>query len=200
MNRPHGGFPAVLTAIAVTLLSCSPEEEGREPRRNDPSAPSPAPSPSPSTFESERHGFRLDVPPGWEVTEYGGTWTSFDQFSPGAEVPGEDVALSPDGGSFLVANSMPIPEGMTPADWMAELQRLVESERDPSCKERVYRDLLAEEEAMVVERRCEGMNIVGRSLTHGDRGYYFTIGFPASDPTAAATLEDILGSIRFVDR
>lgn len=60
------------------------------------------------------------MPPGWEVAEYGGTWISFKQFSPGSEVPGEDVVSSPDGRAFLVANSMAIPDGVKPADWMSE--------------------------------------------------------------------------------
>jgi hypothetical protein len=197
MSGTYRGSPAaVVTAIAFTLISCSPPDTARAPRGNDGLPP----SPSPSTFESERHAYRLEVPPGWDVTEYAGTWTSFKQFSPGAEVPGEDVVLSPDGAAFLVANSMVVPEGMTSPDWVAELQRLVTAERDPGCRERSDTDVLAGEPAMVVEHRCEDMNIVGRSLVHRGRGYYFTIGFPADESTTAPTLESILSSIRFVDR
>jgi hypothetical protein len=202
MSRANRGYPAaVVTAIAFTLISCSPADTAGAPRGKDGQpSPSPSPSASPSTFESERHAYRIEVPPGWNVTEYAGSWTSFQQFSPGAEVPGEDVVLSPDGDAFLVANSMVIPEGMTPADWLTELQRLVTSERDPGCRERSGTDVVAGEPAMALERRCEDMSIVGRNLVHGGRGYYFTIGFPPGESTTAATLESIVSSIRFVDR
>ena len=197
MGKPyHSCLGALLAAIAVTLTSCSPADMGGAPRGTDEQASA---SPSPSTFESERHAYRLEVPPGWDVTEYGGTWRSFKQFSPGAEVPGEDVVLSPDGGAFLVANSMAIPEGMTPSDWLADLERLVRSGRDPDCTETTDTGDLAGEPAMIVEHRCDAMNVVGRSLTHGGRGYYFTIGFPPGDSAIAATLEGIVSSIRFVD-
>lgn len=192
---------ALLAASAVTLIACSPADTSGAPGGTDGQAspaPSPSPSPSPSTFESGRHAYRLEVPPGWEVTEYGGTWRSFKQFSPGAEVPGEDVVLSPDG-AFLVANSMAIPTGLTPADWLAELTRLVRSGRPPDCSETIDTGVLAGDPVMIVEHRCEGMNFIGRSLTHGGRGYYFTIGFERGDPATAASLEGVVSSIRFVD-
>jgi hypothetical protein len=42
------------------------------------------------------------------------------------------------------------------------------------------------------------MTVVGRSLTRGGRGYYFTIGFPAGDSTTEATLDGVVSSIRVV--
>jgi hypothetical protein len=57
------------------------------------------------------------MPPGWDVTEYEGPWTRLAQFSPGAEVPGEDVVAPPDLSSFLVSNSMEIPTGLAAAGW-----------------------------------------------------------------------------------
>jgi hypothetical protein len=200
MARSYRGcLGAVLAASAATLISCSPADTRGAPGETDGQAsPSPSPSPSPSTLESERHAYRLEVPPGWDVSEYGGTWRSFKQFSPGGEVPGEDVLLSPDG-AFLVANSMAIPSGMTHADWLAELTRLVRSGRPPDCSETTDTGVLAGEPAMIMEHRCEGMNIIGRSLTHGGRGYYFTIGFQGGDPATAAILEGTVSSIRFID-
>jgi hypothetical protein len=43
------------------------------------------------------------------------------------------------------------------------------------------------------------MDYVGRSLTHADRGYDFTMGFQSGDTTTAATLEGVVASIGFAD-
>jgi hypothetical protein len=185
-----------MSAIVIVLVSCSTAERSAEPRDPDGTTPiSPVPSPSP--FVSERHAYRLEVPPGWEVTEYGGTWTRLGQFHPGEEVVGEDVVLSPDGAAFLVANSMEIPDGMTPSEWLAAFDRLVTSGLDPGCPGTEDRGTLAGEPAIIIEQQCDGMKIVGQSLTHEGRGYYFTIGVPAEDRATEATLDGILASIRF---
>ena len=199
-TSPRTRVAALLTALAFTLISCTAEDTAGPRQPDTPRATDVQSPPSPTSFESERHSYHLKAPPGWEVAEYGGTWTNFKQFSPGSEVPGEDVLSSPDGQGFLVANSMAIPNGMRPADWVSELQRLVRSGRDPLCRETIREDVVAGERAMIVEHRCTDMDVVGRSVTHGGRGYYFTIGFPAGDSTTAATLEGIVSSIRFVDR
>jgi hypothetical protein len=195
---------ALLSALAFTLASCAADDPGKVPQ-SETQKPTdvestPSPSPSPSSFESERHSYSFELPAGWTVAEYGGTWTRFKQFSPGAEVPGEDVVSSSEGQGFLVANSMALPDGMSPADWLAELERLTGSGPDPGCEKTSGRDVLAGEPARLVEHRCEDVTLVGRSLTHGGRGYYFTIGVPADDVTSAAALEAIVASIRFVDR
>jgi hypothetical protein len=195
----------LLSALAVTLVSCGGDEEQGAPQAEtqagpDASSTSSPSTPSPTSFESDRHSYSIELPPGWVVSEFGGTWTSFEQFTPGAEVPGEDVASSPDGQGFLVANSMTVPKGMSPADWSAELLRLTRSGRGPGCEEAIDKDVLAGERATLVEHRCEGTNVIGRSLTHAGRGYYFTIGFPGDDSAAQATLERIVASVRFSER
>jgi hypothetical protein len=182
--------------IAVALVSCSSARPSGPPEATA-SAPPESPTASTSIFESERHSYRLEVPAGWDVTEYGGTWTSVSQFVPGAEIPGEDVVSSPDG-AFLVINSMVIPKGMTSRDWLAKLDRLVAQGRDPSCSVTSGTDVLAAERARVVEHRCEEITLVGRSLVNGGRGYYFTIGYPADDLATEEALERILASTRFV--
>jgi len=200
------GVVALLSALAFMLASCTTEDTGGSPEPESPgptdaeSTPSLSPSVSPSSFDSERHAYSLELPAGWTVAEYGGTWTTFKQFTPGAEVPGEDVVSSSESPGFLVANSMAIPNGMSPADWLAELERLTRSGRGPDCDEIIDKDVLAGEPARLVEHRCEDITLVGRSLTHGGRGYYFTIGAPADDVTSAAALEAIVASIRFVER
>jgi hypothetical protein len=202
------GVVALLSTLAFTLASCGDEDTdgARQSESQGPTdiestqSPSPSPSPSASSFESERHSYSLELPEGWTVAEYGGTWTTFKQFSPGTEVPGEDVVSSPEAQGFLVANSMALPDGMSPADWLDELERLTRSGRDPDCDEIIDNDVLAGEPARLIEHRCEGMTLVGRSLTHGGRGYYFTIGVPEDDEPSAAALEGIVASIRFVDR
>ena len=185
---------ALLTALVVTLTACTSDDgDGASPATDIPS------SPSESRFASDRHSYDLEVPPEWDVMEYDGTWTDFAQFSPGAEVPGEDVVSSPDRSAFLVSNSMVIPEGMSADEWLAELERLIGPGPDPSCQVSTGTDVVGGEPAQVLEHRCEDISLVGRSLTHADRGYYFTMGFPAGDATTEATLEGIVASIGFVD-
>jgi len=184
---------ALLMALVLTMTACTSEKRDPTPSPDDLSS-----SPSSSQFASDRHSYRLEVPAEWDVTEYDGIWTDFAQLSPGAEVPGEDVISAPDRSAFLVSNSMAIPDGVSPDDWLDELERRVGSGPSPDCKESSATDVVAGEPTRVVEHRCEDMVIVGRSLTHGGRGYYFTIGVPTGDPTTAATLEGIVSSIEFV--
>lgn len=44
------------------------------------------------------------------------------------------------------------------------------------------------------------MDYVGRSLTHADRGYYFTMCFQSGDTATEATLEGIIASVGFADQ
>ncbi len=185
---------AMLAALVVTLTSCT-SDDGDGARRPLTCHP----RHRRAEFASDRHSYDLEVPPEWDVTEYDGTWTDFAQFSPGAEVPGEDVVSPPDRSAFLVSNSMVIPEGMSADEWLTELGRLIGPGPDPSCKVSTGTDVVGGEPTQVLEHRCEDMSLVGRSLTHADRGYYFTMGFPAGDATTEATLEGIVASIGFVD-
>ncbi len=187
-----------MPAIAVVLGACSTTDPSATPRppRDETSTPSP---PSPRSFESARHGYVVEVPPFWDVAEYRGEWTRLRQFQAGAEVAGEDVISSPDGESFLVANSMAIPEGMRAGDWLEAFDALVAAALDPACPGRTRKGIFAGEAATIVEQRCGGSFIVGRSLTHGGRGYYFTTRFDVGDSTAEAAVDDIVASIRFLD-
>jgi hypothetical protein len=193
---------ALLAASAHLLTACtSVDSDDATPSTDAQAAPSidVQTPPSPISFESERHSYRLELPTGWEVAEYGGTWTSFEEFVPGGEVPGEDVASSPGGTGFLVANSMEIADETSSAAWLGELERLVRTGLGPECQLTTDTVVLAGERATIARHRCEGMTVVGRSLTHADRGYYFTIGFPTGDTATATTLDGIVSSIRFVD-
>ena len=186
---------APLTALVIMLASCSSEDSAGAPKATD--VPS---SLSATQFVSERHSYHLEVPAGWKVAEYGGTWTDVAQFSPGAEVPGEDVVSGPAGSGFLVSNSMAIPEGMSPDEWLAKLERLVTSGPTESCRESADIDIVAGEQARITQHQCADMDYVGRSLTHADRGYYFTMGFHSGDTTTKATLEGVVASIGFADQ
>lgn len=178
--------------IGLMLAACSSESPS--------SAESPSMSSSPSrTFESSRHAYRVEVPPGWDVTEYEGTWTRLAQFSPRAEVPGEDVLAPPDLSSFLVSNSMEIPAGLAAAEWQEAFDALVAAGLTAECPGTTGSEIVAGEAATVVEQPCEGSIIIGRSLTHQGRGYYFTIRFPADDAAVRVTLERLVRSIRFAD-
>jgi hypothetical protein len=186
---------APLTAFVIMLTSCTSEGSEGTPKPTE--VPS---SPSASQFVSERYSYHLQVPAGWKVAEYGGNWTDLAQFSPGAEVPGEDVISAPDGSGFLVSNSMAIPNGMSPDEWLAELERLITPGPTKSCRESTDTDVVASEQAKITQHRCADMDYVGRSVTHADRGYYFTMGFPSGDTTTKATLERVVASIGFADQ
>jgi len=194
LAAPPLRLAATLTALVIMLTSCSSGDSEAAPKASD--VPS---SPSATRFVSERHSYRLEVPVGWTVAEYGGTWTDVAQFSPGAEVPGEDVVSAPDVGGFLVSNSMAIPTGMSPDEWLDELERLVTSGPTKSCRESTDTDVVAGEQARITQHQCADMDYVGRSFTHADRGYYFTMGFQSGDTTTKATLEGVVASIVLAD-
>lgn len=186
----------LIVSLLATVSACSGVDRSTTP---EPTAAVPSPATSPRIFESSRHGYRVEVPPEWDVTEYPGTWKRLEQFSAGAEVPGEDVLLSPDGASFLVANSMPIPEGMSAAEWRAAFDARVEAGLDPSCSGTTKPGVFLDEPATIVRQECQGSTIVGRSLTHEGRGSYFTTLVPDGDPAADTTVDELVASIRFVD-
>jgi hypothetical protein len=196
----RAGAVCAVSALTFALVSCrgddksdSSESETEAPRRTPAASQAP-----PTTFESDRHSYSIELPTGWVMAETGGTWESLGQFARGAEVPGEDIASSPNAQGFLVANSMTIPDGVSPAEWSAQLLRLTR-EPGPGCEGAIDVDLLAGEDATIVEHRCEDMQVVGRSVTHAGRGYYFTIGFPTEDAATEATLEEIVASVEFLD-
>ena len=95
---------------------------------------------------------------------------------------------------------MAIPKGMSPDEWLAELERLTTSGPTKSCRESTDTDVVAGERARITQHRCADMDYVGRSLTHADRGYYFTMGFQSGDTTTKATLESIVASIGFANQ
>ncbi|HEU4354320.1 MAG TPA: hypothetical protein VFT27_01905 [Actinomycetota bacterium] len=198
-----------VVVLAIGLAACTSGIRGPSPSSTldppstqvaTPTPPSTSPTPSTLAFESERHRYRLRVPSDWQVVQYEGEWTTFDQFGPGAEVPGEDVIAPPDLSSFLVVNSMTIPTGMSSAEWLARFDARVTSSLDPDCPDTRGKAHLGGERATVIEQPCGGSIIVGQSLTHARRGYYFTIRFPEGDQAAEATLDAIVASIRFIGR
>jgi len=195
MAQPLRRLAALLTALVMSLASCASEDRAGTAEATD--VPS---SQSASQFVSDRHSYHFEVPAGWKVTEYGGTWTDFAQFSPGAEVPGEDVLSAPDGSGFLVSNSMAIPEGMSREEWLADLERLVSSGPTQNCRESTDTEVVAGEQATRTHHRCEDMDYIGRSLTHAGSGYYFTMGFQSGDATTANTLQSVIASIGFADQ
>jgi hypothetical protein len=195
-----------MAAVCLSMAACSGDSPSGDSRPTSASPRTPTttsveatPSPSPSPFESDRHAYAATIPGGWQVTEYEGEWTNLDQFSPGAEVPGEDVIAPSDLAAFLVMDSMAIPDGMSAEEWLEAFDDLVEEGASPDCSTTVDRGTFAGERATVVEQNCDGSVIVGRSLMHGGRGYYFTVVFPEGDKAAEATVDAILTSIRFTD-
>lgn len=168
---------------------------------------SPTASPSASTsasatadvFESTRHGYRVEVPAGWVVNEYEGSWDSLAQFTPGGEIPGEDAVAPMDFRSFLVMNSMAIPAGMADKEWLSAFKSLVEAGLPTDCLATRQSGTFAGEPATILEQTCADATIVGRSLVHGGRGYYFTTKSPHPDPASEAVVERLAASIAFTD-
>lgn len=191
METPSLVHTLALLVIGPTLTACSSDS---------PSTAAPTSSSDPSRmFRSTRHGYSVEVPPGWDVTEYEGEWKSLEQFAPGAEVPGEDVVAPPDPSSFLVSNSMRIPPKMAASEWLAAFDALVAAGFDSKCPGSTGTGVVAGEPATVVEQPCDGSVVVGGSFTHEGRGYYFTIRFPAGEATTEVTLDGLVASIRFAE-
>ena len=130
------------------------------------------------------------------MTEYDGTWESFDQFGLGVEVPGEDVIDSSDLQAFLVLNSMAIPDGMTADEWLTAFDAVVTPALPPECPGSPVPGTFAGQPAIVIEQECGGATIVGRSFTQAGRGYYVTTVAP-SGGAAGPILEEMLASLSF---
>jgi hypothetical protein len=149
-------------------------------------------------FESSRHGYRVEVPPGWVVNDYDGSWESLSQFTPGGEIPGEDVIAPPGFGSFLVMNSMEVPTAMVATAWQSTFEALVAAGLPPDCPGTSRSGSFAGESATILEQSCAGKHIVGRTLVHAGRGFYFTTLSP-QDPAAEAIVARLAASIAFTD-
>jgi len=139
------------------------------------------------------------VPAGWFVNEYDGSWDSLDQFTPGGEIPGEDAVAPPGFTSFLVMNSMAIPADMTAGEWLSAFEALVAAGLPADCPGTPRSDYFAGEPATALEQTCAGAAIVGRSLVHDGRGYYFTTKSPHPDPASEAIIEGVAASIEFTE-
>ena len=187
-------FGLLFSVLMTALTACGTDDGERSPKAHEKTS-----SPSSNEFVSQRHSYQFEVPAGWKVDEYDGTWTDFAQFSPGSEVPGEDVVSSPGSSGFLVSNSMAIPQGMSPDRWLAELDRLTSSGPSKACRMTTSTGTVAGERAPITQHRCADMVYIGRSMTHSDRGYYFTMGFPPGDTTTKTTLDGVVASIGFAD-
>jgi hypothetical protein len=150
------------------------------------------------TYESTRHPFRVAIPEDWQLTSVDGTWTSFDQFVVGEAVPGEEVLGTPDRATFLVVNSMVLADGVSPEQWAADFAALVGEATFEGCARTTGEGSVDGEPAVVAEDACNGDILVGRSLVHGGRGWYFTTR-GADDPTTVALLDDVAASIDFTE-
>jgi plastocyanin len=191
------GKPHFLEGM-VAEFSVTAPESGASPAMASAYPPSSA-SAGADTFESTRHRYRVEVPPGWVVNEYPGSWVDLSQFTPGGEIPGEDAIAPRDFSSFLVMNSMPIPAAMGPADWEAAFEDVVAAGLPADCSTTTGRGMFAGEPATIVEQTCADVTVVGRSLVHGGRGYYFTTLSPLPDPANAAIVQALASSIEFTD-
>ena len=206
----------VLVAIAVASAACIGAGPGPvappgvlpsattipTPPTSEPPAssrPSSSTSASSAVFESSRHAYHAEVPVGWLVHEYDGSWEALTQFRPGGEIPGEDAMAPPDFSSFLVMNSMAIPAGMTDTEWLAAFEAMVQAGLPADCPGKTQSGTFAGEPATILTQTCADAKIIGRSLVHGGRGYYFTTKSPAADPAREAVVDGLAASIEFTD-
>ena len=187
-----------ITASAIPTPAAASAPPSVAPSPSSSLAASASPAATARIVESARHRYRVEVPPGWNLTEYDGTWETFEQFGVGVEVPGEDVIDSSVLRAFLVMNSMTIPDGKTGSEWLAAFDAVVASALPPDCPGTPVDGTFAGEPATVLEQVCGGMTIIGRSLAHAGRGYYFTSVAP-SDGDAGPALEALVDSITFLD-
>ena len=67
---------AFLVVVSLAMGCASDDNTGSSGSTDDA-------SPSSSEFVSERHSYHFDLPSGWRVNEFEGTWTDFAQFRPG---------------------------------------------------------------------------------------------------------------------
>ena len=191
-SGPTVASPHALTVPAVSASAIAP------PSATATAGPTAMPESMTTVAESARHRYRIAVPTGWTRIEYEGDWTAFEQFGVGVEVPGEDVIDSSALGAFLVMNSMAIPDGMTEAEWHTTFDGLVQDALPADCPGSSEVGQVADVEATLIVQACGGSRVVGRSLTHGGRGYYVTTVGP-DDPAVSAALDELVASIAFLD-
>jgi hypothetical protein len=207
----------VAATVCITLLGCGGVAAPSAVPSDPPSAPSlgftspsastspdasgatsATPQPTARVVESARHRYRIEVPSGWAMTEYDGTWETFDQFGVGVEVPGEDVIDSSSLGTFVVLNSMVVPDDMSSEAWLAAFDAVVASALPPDCPGSPVEGTFAGGSAIVLEQTCGGSSIVGRSFVHAGRGYYVTTVSPVGGG-AGPILDEMLASMTFLD-
>jgi len=151
------------------------------------------------SFTSERHGYRVNVPRNWHVYDYEGEWTELEEFRPGSEVPGEDVIAPPPLFPFLVMNSMSIPDGVSEDEWRMQFDSLVEAALPEDCPGVSEQGTVAGVEATVITQDCDGFLMIGRSLAHNGRGYYFTTRSSSDDAASITLLKDLVASVQFIE-
>jgi len=96
-------------------------------------------------------------------------------------------------------NSMELPTAMTGDQWRSSFEALVVAGLPPDCPGTSRSSSFAGETATILEQSCAGKHIVGRTLVHAGRGYYFTSMAPDEDPAAEAIVERLVASIAFTD-
>ncbi len=189
---------ALGAALLLALPACGADDDESQPATGSSTTASTTTAVGTVSFESSRYPYRLVMPAEWQLSEVDGAWTTLDQFAAGEEVPGEEVLSTPDRATFLVVNSMALPEGMTPAAWRAGFGALVAAGVVDGCTRASGEGSVAGETAQVVEDTCDDDVIRGRSLVHGSRGWYFTTR-GTDDAATTGLLDDLVGSIEFTD-
>ena len=147
---------------------------------------------APLSFESTRHHYRLEMPAGWRVTEYDGTWTDLEQFDPGAEVAGEDVVAPASTSSFLVVNSMAIPEGTSATDWLTAFDAAVATGFTETCPGTTRTGSSRVNGRRSWSSPARARSSSGAASPMRGAGTHFTTRGPSDDRDSEAMLEDLV--------
>jgi hypothetical protein len=86
---------------------------------------------------------------------------------------------------------------MSGTEWEATFEDIVAAGLPADCATTTRRGTFAGEPATIVEQICKDVAVVGRSLVHAGRGYYFTTLSPFPDPAGAAVVDGLASSIEF---
>jgi hypothetical protein len=111
-QRLAAGAVGGLIVIVMAILTVGALTDARPTAPGGP--PNPATHPAPTVeFSSPIHGYALDHPEGWHVNPTTIPWTTG-----GLDRAYADLLLGAADAPMMEAGSMPIPDGMTTAEWL----------------------------------------------------------------------------------
>jgi hypothetical protein len=175
----------ILLGIVLLLSACAGFGPGRDPAHSD----GPTPSPEPVTFTSERYGYSISHPAGWEMLERPG---EFQLTAVRPRHPGTDTLGTPQSHEFDILDGIVV----IGARDLAEGETLDAFTEEASAATRCGphgRDtaVLAGEPAQLRKFECGGTRWHQLTAIHDGRGYMVWVTRPLTT--------DFLESFAFTD-